>query len=98
MRYNSYHVRPIGEKVLVKLPPATEKISKGGIIESTNKTREQTGIIIELGSQVDPTMNLKIGDKILYELGEFKIVSIDTEGAEYGIVPQQKIIGVFENE
>ena len=90
----SNRVTPVGNKVLIELA-ALEGMSKGGIIQ-VKQTREQSGTIIALGTNVDETLGLKVGHKIMFELGEFKITEKTPDGKEYAIVPCPQIIGYWE--
>ncbi len=89
-------VTPVGKKVLVMLAQK-EEVTKGGIILSGNSaTREQSGTITVLGTNVDKTLGLKVGQKVMFQLGEFKITHKNPDGTENAIVPCEFIIGVWE--
>jgi chaperonin GroES len=65
-------IRPVGDRVVVK-PSAKEEISKGGIIiPDTAKEKPQEGMVIAVGggklldNGERSTMELKVGDKVLF--------------------------------
>lgn len=88
-------VRPVGTKILVKLPPVSET-TRGGIIIKTG-TRDLKCTIIDRGSAV--SSNFKIGDEILIEAGQFQLLDkIRADLKDYAIIEQKFIIGHFTND
>jgi chaperonin GroES len=65
-------IRPVGDRVVVK-PSAKEEVSKGGIIiPDTAKEKPQEGTVMAVGggklldNGERSTMELKVGDKVLF--------------------------------
>mgnify|MGYP001584156690 CR=1 FL=1 len=85
---------PINDYVIVKIPPKKQKVSTGGIICGNTETREQSGVIVAIGPRVKDK-ELKIGNKIFFQLGDFKIVHT-APNEELAAVSEQHIVGVIE--
>jgi len=86
-------IKPINDYVLIKLDEK-ETESKGGILYTENKKKQpQSGTIVAIGTRVKETFT--IGNRIQFELGEFRKVK-DDDGTEYAVVEEKMVIGVFE--
>lgn len=91
-------VRPLHDKVLVKVVEAEEK-TKGGIyIPETAAEKPQEGKVIEVGTgiilpngNIKP-LDVKKGDKILF--GKYGVTPITVEGEEFLIVGEDAILAV----
>lgn len=88
-------LKPIKNNILIKLAPRTNQTASGIIL--SREKREQWAEIVDLGSSVD-TKTFKIGQRIMVELGKFKLVDVNDgePNREYAIVDQDYIIGIFE--
>lgn len=93
-------IKPLNDKILVKLLP-DESVTAGGlVIPDTLKNNQTKGEVVALGSGVelsDGTMRpipLNIGDKVLFSEG--RGVSIKLEDSEdYIIISIKDILGIF---
>lgn len=91
-------VRPLHDKVLVKVVDAEEK-TKGGIyIPETAAEKPQEGKVIAVGTgiilpdgNIKP-LDVKKGDKILF--GKYGVTPITVEGDEYLIVGEDAILAI----
>jgi len=93
-------LRPLGDRVVIK-PSAREEMTKSGIVlPDTAKEKPQEGEIIAAGpgkileDGKRETMDVKVGDKVLYAKyagTEFKI-----EGDELLIVSQKDILAIVD--
>ena len=94
-------IRPLGDRVLVRLDEETE-VKKGGIIiPDTAKEKPQKGEVIEVGpgkrtedGKLIP-MNVKKGDSIL--LPKYGGTEVKIEEKEYQIVREEDILGTIED-
>ena len=91
-------VRPLHDKVLVKVVEAEEK-TKGGIyIPETAAEKPQEGKVVAVGTgiilpngNIKP-LDVKKGDKILF--GKYGVTPITVEGEEFLIVGEDAILAV----
>ena len=93
-------VRPLHDKVLVKVVEAEEK-TKGGIyIPETAAEKPQEGKVVAVGTgiilpdgNIKP-LDVKKGDKILF--GKYGVTPITVDGDEYLIIGEDAILAVVD--
>lgn len=93
-------VRPLHDKVLVKVIDAEEK-TKGGIyIPETAVEKPQEGKVIAVGTgiilpdgNIKP-LDVKKGDKILF--GKYGVTPITIDGEEFLIIGEDAILAVVD--
>lgn len=92
-------LRPLGERVVVKVLPAKEE-THSGIIISATKEKPSTGLIVAVGKGLKDEegeympLEVAIDDKVLfgkYSGTEFK----DEDGNDWLIISQDDILGVL---
>lgn len=93
-------IRPLGDRVLVK-PVKEEEVTASGIVlpETVDKEKKAEGEIIALGKGEDlAKLNLKVGDKVIFEKwgGEEVKLGKGSDEVEYKILPHDKILAVIE--
>lgn len=95
-------IKPLGDHVVVKLIEKEEVTATGIVLPDTvEKEKKAEGEVIAVGpgklldSGVRATMDVKPGDKILFEKWGGEEVEIDD--VEYKIVSADKILAVLEN-
>lgn len=93
-------VRPLHDKVLVKVVEAEEKTKGGIIIPETAAEKPQEGEVLAVGTgiilpdgKIKP-LDVKKGDKILF--GHYGIIPITVDGEEYLIVGEDAILAVVD--
>ncbi|MEG1613266.1 MAG: co-chaperone GroES [Clostridia bacterium] len=92
-------IKPLFDKVVVKAIEAEEKTASGIILPGTAQEKPQMAEVIAVGpggliEGKDVTMQVKIGDKILYSKyagSEFKL-----DGKEVIILRQNDILAIVE--
>ena len=92
-------VKPLFDKVVVKLTEKEETTKSGFILPSASQEKSQTAVVVAVGpgglvdgNQVE--MQVKVGDKVLfakYSGSEFKI-----DGEEFTILRQCDILAIVE--
>ena len=92
-------IRPLADRVVIKMTEA-EEVSKGGII-LTGSAKEKPSvaevIAVGAGGMVDGhevKMELKVGDKVL--IGQYAGSKVKLDGEEYTIVHQSEVLAVVE--
>ncbi len=94
------NIRPLHDRVLVR-PTEEEKTSAGGIIipDSANTEKPNNGEIIAVGngritdSGDVRTMDVKVGDKVLY--GQYAGTPVKIDGEELIMMKEEDILAVL---
>ncbi len=93
-------IRPLGDKVVVKMVENVEETKSGIIHTGTAKEKPQFAEVLEVGpggivDGKEVKMNIKKGDKVVFE--RFKGTEIKLDGTEYIVLSQDSIIGIVED-
>jgi len=86
-------VKPLGDRVLVKIEQMEEKTAGGLYIPQTAQEKTQEGIVAEIGDEKD-VIKVKVGDKVMYD--KYAGTSLTVDGDEYLVVRYSDIICVVE--
>ena len=85
--------KPLADRVLVEPAAAEEKTASGIIIPDTAKEKPQKGIIVAVGNGTsEHTMNVKVGDSVLY--GKYSGTELSISGTDYLIMKESDIFGI----
>ena len=88
-------LRPIEDRVVVKLNNASEEKMIGGIIiPDTAKEKPQMAEVIAVGTDEDLQKIVKVGDKVLY--GKYAGTEIEVEGEKLLILSKSDILAIVE--
>ncbi len=92
-------LKPLGDRVVIKLLEAEETTKSGIILTGTAKEKPQEAEVVAVGPGgiVDGEkveMQVKVGDKVIYSKYAGTDVTIDKE--EYIIVRQSDILAIVE--
>ena len=85
-------VKPIGDRVLVKLEEVEEKTAGGIFIPQTAQEKTQSGIVEAVGD--DETITVKVGDKVMYD--KYAGTSIAVDGKDMLLVRMSDVMAVVE--
>ncbi len=86
-------VKPIGDRVLVKIQESETKTAGGIIIPQTAQEKTQTGVVVAVGTDKD-VIKVKENDKVMYD--KYAGTQVKIDGAEHLIVKMQDILAVLE--
>jgi chaperonin GroES len=86
-------VKPLGDRVLVKLQYAEEKTAGGIIIPDTAQEKTQQGVVLAVGD--DEAIKVKVKDKIMYD--KYAGTTIKVNGEEQLILKMADIIAKVED-
>lgn len=86
-------VRPLADRVLVKIELSETKTASGIYIPQTAQEKTQMGTVVAVGDDKD-NIKVKVGDKVLYD--KYAGTSIKIEGEEHLILSMNDILGVVE--
>ena len=91
-------IKPLGDRVVIKPSPAEEKTKGGIILPDTAKEKPVIGEVVAVGPgrKADDgklvTMDLKVGDKVLY--GKYSGTEVTIDSQEYLIMRESDIFAV----
>ncbi len=91
-------IKPLGDRVVIKPAPQEEKTKGGIILPDTAKEKPVIGEVIAAGPgrRLEDgkliTLDLKVGDKVLY--GKYSGTEVSLDGKEYLIMRESDIFGV----
>jgi len=95
------NIKPLHDKVLVKVAEETNQTASGLIIpDGTNETRTKEGEIISVGSGYrleggsDRALSVQVGDKVVFDKFGGTPVSID--GHEFLMMKEESIFGIIQ--
>lgn len=92
-------LKPLGNRVVIKMIEAEETTKSGIILASTAKEKPQIATVVEVGpgleldGKVQP-MNVKKNDKVV--VSKYSGTEIKYEGEEYLIVKEEDILAIVE--
>lgn len=88
-------IKPLADRVVIEAKAVETKTAGGLFIPETNKERPLEGVVIAVGNGTkDVTMELKVGDKVLY--GKYAGTEVKVDGTDYLIMKQNDILAVIE--
>lgn len=83
-------IRPIGDRVLIKVKESETKTSGGIVIPQTSQEKTQEGTIIAVG-EVDN--KVKTGDVVMYD--KYAGTQLKIDGADHLIIKTEEILAVI---
>ena len=86
-------VKPLVDRVLVKVQESESKTAGGIIIPQTAQEKTQTGLVVAIGTDTD-VIKVKEGDKVMYD--KYAGTQIKIDGVEHLIVKMSDILAVIE--
>ena len=92
-------IKPMFDRVLVKMNEAEEKTTGGIILAGASKEKPQTATVIAVGpgGMVDGNevkMYVKVGDKVI--ASKYAGTDVKVDGEDYTIVRQSDILAIVE--
>ena len=92
-------IRPLGDKVVVKMIEAEETTRSGIVLPGAAKEKPQIAEVIAVGpgglvDGKEVTMHVKTGDKVL--IGKYSGTEVEVDGEKYVILREADLLGVLE--
>ena len=88
-------VRPLADRVMVKLEKNEAKTAGGIIIPDTAQEKTQQGTVIAVGPGTEKeAITVKSGDKVMYD--KYAGTQIKIDGVDHLILKMQDIIATIE--
>ena len=93
------NIKPLADRVVLKLTEAEESTKSGIILAGSAKEKPQVAVVISVGpggvvEGKEVTMYVKPGDKVL--TGKYSGTEVKVDGEEYTIVKQNDILAIVE--
>ena len=88
-------MKPLDDRVLVKVLEAQETTEGGIIIPDTAKEKPVMGEVIEVGTDEDLKELIKVGDKVVFAKYGGDDITIGND--EYKVIPRADILGIIED-
>ncbi|MFA5513396.1 MAG: co-chaperone GroES [Sphaerochaetaceae bacterium] len=85
-------IKPLGDRVLVKMEEVQEKTASGIFIPQTAQEKTQIAEVLAVGD--DESIKVKKGDKILYD--KYAGTAVKADGKELLIISNGDILAVIE--
>jgi len=86
-------VKPLGDRVLIKIKESETKTAGGIIIPQTAQEKTQTGIVMAVGTDSD-AIKVKAGDEVMYD--KYAGTQIKIDGVDHLIVKMSDILAIIE--
>jgi chaperonin GroES len=88
-------VKPLADRIMVKLEKNEAKTASGIIIPDTAQEKTQTGTVVEVGDGTDKeVIRVKAGQKVMYD--KYAGTQIKIDGVEHLILKMADVIAVIE--
>ena len=92
-------IRPLSDRVVIKLVEAEEKTKTGIILTAAAQEKPQIAEVIALGpggvvDGKEVVMTVKVGDKVI--TSKYSGTEVKCDGVEYNIVRQSDILAIVE--
>jgi len=86
-------LKPLGDRILIKIEEAAKKTASGIIIPDTAQEKTQEGTVIAIGTDTD-VIKVKVGQKVMYD--KYSGTSVKIDGVDHLIVKMQDILAIVE--
>ena len=86
-------IKPLGDRVLLKVSEGEQKSSGGIYIPETAQEKTQEGVVIAIGDDKD-AIKVKVKDRVMYD--KYAGTTIKVNGEERLIVKGDDILAVIE--
>ena len=91
-------VKPLGERVVIKMVEAEEKTKSGIVLPGSAKEKPQVAEVIAVGSGITSDEKkkdeIKVGDKVIYS--KYAGTEVKIDGEELIIIKLADILAVIE--
>ena len=85
------NIKPIGDRILVKVEEGDEKTAGGIYIPDTAQEKTQNGVVAAIGD--DEEIKVKVGDKIIYD--KYAGTSVKVGDEEQLIIKAADVLAIF---
>ncbi len=86
-------IKPLGDRVLVKIEEVEEKTASGIYIPQTAQEKTQTAVVVAVGDDKE-VIKVKPGEKVMYD--KYAGTSIKVDGSEHLLLSMQDVLAIIE--
>ena len=86
-------VKPLGDRVLIKIQESESKTAGGIIIPQTAQEKTQAGVVVSVGTDTE-VIKVKPNDKVMYD--KYAGTQIKIDGSDHLIVKMSDILAIIE--
>ncbi|NLY92131.1 MAG: co-chaperone GroES [Firmicutes bacterium] len=93
------NIKPLGERIVIKVLESEEKTKSGIVLPDTAKEKPQMGEVLAVGSgkvlengQKLP-MEVKVGDKVLF--AKYAGTEVKLDGEEYMVLKESDVLAIL---
>lgn len=86
-------VKPLADRVMVKLEKNEAKTAGGIIIPDTAQEKTQTGLVVEIGDDKE-VIKVSVGQKVMYD--KYAGTQVKVDGVDHLILKMADVIAVIE--
>ena len=88
-------IKPLADRVLVKIEEVQEKTASGLYIPQTAQEKTQIGTVVAVGEGTENVkMTVKAGDRVMHD--KYSGTSVKADGKEYLILGMSDILAIIE--
>ena len=88
-------IKPLGDRVLIKMIESEETTKSGIILSSGSKEKPQIAEVVAVGPGTEEVkMEIKVGDKVI--INKYSGTEVKYEGTEYTIVKQEDVLAIVD--
>ncbi len=92
-------LKPIGDKIVLKLLPAENKTASGIVLQVKAKEKAQEAEVVAIGNGINEDgvkieMDIKVGNKVIYS--KYAGTDVELGDEEYIIVKYNDILAIVE--
>ncbi|MGE4583431.1 MAG: co-chaperone GroES [Sphaerochaeta sp.] len=88
-------IKPLADRVLVKIEEVQEKTASGLYIPQTAQEKTQIGTVVAVGEGTDEVkITVKAGDRVMHD--KYAGTAVKADGKEYLILSMKDVLAVIE--
>ena len=88
-------IKPLADRVLIKMVESEETTKSGIILSSGSKEKPQIAEVVAVGPGTEEVkMNIKEGDRVI--INKYSGTEVKYQGTEYTIVKQEDILAIVD--
>ena len=92
-------IRPLADRIVIKMTESEETTKGGLILAAASKEKPQIAEVVAVGpgglvNGNEVKMTVKVGDKVI--VGKYSGTEVKIDGEEYSIVSQSDILAIVE--
>ncbi|MDP2815365.1 MAG: co-chaperone GroES [Rectinemataceae bacterium] len=87
------NVKPLGDRVLIKIKESESKSAGGIIIPQTAQEKTQTGIVVAVGTDTE-VIKVKENDEVMYD--KYAGTQVKVNGVDHLLVKMGDVLAVIE--